>query len=65
MYDAGLSVNPLWLFLGASPDGKVYDPSDSISPFGLLEIKCPFTKRSSKMAEATSENSFYLEQRNV
>ena len=25
LYDAGLTVNPLWPYLGASPDGKVYD----------------------------------------
>ena len=36
VYDAGLSINPLWPYLGASPDGKVHDPSDSISLFGLL-----------------------------
>ena len=27
--------------MSASPDCKVYDPSDPISPYGLLEIKCP------------------------
>ncbi len=64
VYDAGLSVNPFWTYLGASPDGKVYDPSDSISPFGFLEIKCPFTKRNSKVTEAAADKSFFLEQRN-
>ena len=58
VYDAGLSVFPLWPFLGASLDGKVYDQPDSIPPFGLLEIKCPFTKRGGKMAEVTNDNGF-------
>ena len=40
--DCGLVVNPSHPYLGASPDGKVFDPS-STSPFGLLEIKCPYT----------------------
>ena len=32
-------------FLGASPDGVVYDPSNSLEPFGYLEIKCPYKSR--------------------
>ena len=42
VYDCGLVVKPSHPYLGASPDGKVFDPS-STSPFGLLEIKCPYT----------------------
>ena len=38
VYDCGLVVNPSHPYLGASPDGIVFDPS-STSPFGILEIK--------------------------
>ena len=41
IYKSGFVINPSVPFLGASPDYKVYDPSDPISPFGLLEVKCP------------------------
>ena len=40
VFDAGLVVNPSFPYLGASPDGKVYDPTEK-DPFGLLEIKKP------------------------
>ena len=31
-------INPTWpyLYLGASPDGGVYDPSDADKPFGIV-----------------------------
>ena len=41
IYKSGFVINPSIPFLGASPDYKVYDPSEPISPYGLLEIKCP------------------------
>ena len=44
VFDAGLSVHPSLPYLGASPDGKVFDPSAE-TPFGLLEIKCPLSKK--------------------
>lgn len=40
--NSGLVVNPSHPYLGATPDGKVFDPT-SASPFGLLETKYPFT----------------------
>lgn len=36
----GLVLHPQFKYLGASPDGQVFDPSVSCSN-GLLEIKCP------------------------
>lgn len=39
----GLVIHPDAPWLGASPDGLVYDPRESPS-FGLLEIKCPNVK---------------------
>ena len=57
VYDCGLVVNPSHPYLGASPDGKVFDPS-STSPFGLLEIKCPYTWRNNSMEEACQDPNF-------
>ena len=31
-------------FLGATPDGTVYDPSNLAHPFGFLEVKCPYSE---------------------
>lgn len=42
LYKSGLVVNPAFCWLGASPDGVVYDPSMEENPFGLFEAKCPF-----------------------
>ena len=39
-------------FLGASPDGAVYDPTDHQHPFGFLEVKCPYRAREVSPMEA-------------
>ena len=39
---SGFIVNTAHPFLGASPDGAVYDPSSTLQPYGFLEIKCPY-----------------------
>ena len=44
VFDAGLCVNPYLPYLGASPDGKISEPLADPC-YGLLEIKCPFSKR--------------------
>ena len=41
---SGFIVNTTHPFLGASPDGAVYDPSSTLLPYGFLEIKCPYTQ---------------------
>ena len=41
VFDCGLVINPVFLFLGASIDGKVVNCSVEHSE-GLLEIRCPF-----------------------
>ena len=38
----GFIINPLYPFLGASPDGAVYDPLSPDEPYGFLEIKSPY-----------------------
>ena len=45
-------------FLGASPDGAVYDPESQEQPFGFLEIKCPFSFRNKTPEEASSMADF-------
>ncbi|PFX28023.1 hypothetical protein AWC38_SpisGene7279 [Stylophora pistillata] len=62
VFDAGISVNPSLPYLGASPDGKIYDPLLD-NCYGLLEIKCPFAKRSDTLEQATSDPSLYLEKK--
>ncbi len=44
-------------FLGASPDAAVYDPSH-IEPFGLAEVKCPYSCRQITPVEACSRPNF-------
>ena len=60
VFDAGLSVHPSFPYLGASPDGKVFDPSTD-SKYGLLEIKCPFSKRGETLDQAAADPKFYLQ----
>lgn len=59
VYDAGLVINPSFPYLGASPDGKVYDPTEK-DPFGLMEIKNPYTWRNYTMEEACADSNFFL-----
>ena len=56
--DCGFIVSLSKGWLGASPDGQVYDPSSN-NPNGLLEIKCPYTKRALTPKEACEDPSFY------
>ena len=55
---SGFFVSPEHPFLGATPDGAVYDPSDIANPFGFLEIKCPYTARNILPSEACNDGSF-------
>ena len=34
---SGFIINPAYPFLGASPNGAVYDPSNSQQPFGFVD----------------------------
>ena len=63
MYKSGLVVNPAFCWLGASPDGIIYDPSMGENPFGIFEAKCPFCGASKQITEIIRENKqFYLKQ---
>ena len=35
---SGFLINPAYPFLGASPDGAVYDPSSAQQTFGFVEV---------------------------
>lgn len=39
-FPCGLVIHPDAPWLGASPDGIIFDPSEPC-PFGLIEMKCP------------------------
>lgn len=55
---SGVIINPSWCFLGASPDGAVYDPSNLQQPYGFLEVKCPYSFRNMTPAEACGNSTF-------
>lgn len=54
----GFLVSESHPFLGATPDGTVYDPSDLQHPFGFIEVKCPYTHRNHTPIEACSSPGF-------
>ena len=55
---SGFVVCEEYPFLGASPDCVVYDPSNP-NPFGLAEVKCPYSCRSLTPEESCSRPSFF------
>ena len=54
----GFHVSSSHPFLGASPDGGVYDPSCD-QPYGFVEVKCPYSHRNHTPAEACADNKFF------
>ena len=52
------------IWLAATPDGLVHDPSDSQHPTGLLEIKNPYAAKDKDFTEACRTSSFCLEKGN-
>ena len=57
----GFLVCPTHPFLGASPDGGVYDPSSTPYPYGFVEVKCRYSHRDDIPFEACSDPSFCCE----
>ena len=55
---AGIVVNLSCPHLAASPDRRVYDPSEN-NPLGLLEIKCPVKDSVSGLPYLTCVNGVY------
>ena len=54
----GFHISSTSPFLGASPDGAIYDPSTVAQPFGFLEIKCPYSARDLTPANACALTGF-------
>jgi hypothetical protein len=55
----GFFVSPKYPFLGATPDGAVYDPSSTHEPYGFLEVKCPYSQRDKTPREACSSSDYF------
>ena len=56
----GLVVNPMWPWLGASPDALMVDEKEE-SLYGAVEVKCPASKSGMNILNACSDKSFCLE----
>ena len=50
-------IHSTYNFLGASPDGVVYD-TDTPEPNGLCEMKCPYQFQDTTSMEAISQKEF-------
>lgn len=57
-FPVGFVINPGAPFLGCSPDGVVFDENEK--SFGLIEIKCPISKRNVSLDVACADKAFYL-----
>ena len=57
----GFHIDRTYNWIGASPDGLVYDPSSVNDPHGLLEIKCPASAESTSLEALCSKSNFYLQ----
>ena len=57
----GFLVCQEYPFLGASPDGGVYDLASDLHPFGFVEVKCPYSHHDNTPVEACSDPSFCCE----
>ena len=55
---SGFLISKQHPFLGASPDGAVYDPTNTQEPFGFLEVKCPFSNRNETPEQASTSPGF-------
>ena len=54
----GLFICEGYPFLGSTPDGTVYDPSNSFYPFGFLEVKSSHSHSDRSLAEACTIPGF-------
>ena len=55
----GFRISQSHPYLGASPDGAVYDQSNVGQPFGFLEVKCPYTARNTSPLDACTLPNFF------
>lgn len=63
VFKSGLVVSMASPFLAASPEGKIIDHGCS-QPFGLLEIKCPYSNFYVCPSAACLDESFFAENAN-
>lgn len=54
----GFVIHPTQGWLGASPDAVIMDPTVE-DKYGILEIKCPFSKREIHPIDACKDSQFY------
>ena len=63
--ETGLVLQPKLFWLAASPDGLVSDKSnEDVRQIGLIEIKCPKSKKNSKVNDMAHDQSFYVNYEN-
>ena len=55
--ESGIHISIDHPFLGATPDGCVYDPSAE-EPYGFLEVKCPYLQTDNMPIEACRDSKF-------
>ncbi len=55
----GFVIDYRHCWLGASPDRKVYDPSESF-PDGLVEVKCPFSVKDGWVKDLIDQNTGFV-----
>ena len=60
--ETGIVIRPLLHWLAASPNGLITDES-STPILGLIEIKCPFSKRNLHPQDMLKDKNFYVELR--
>ncbi|KAH9366937.1 hypothetical protein HPB48_015810 [Haemaphysalis longicornis] len=56
----GLMVRPSCPWLGETPDRVVYDPRED-PPFGLIKVKCPWSKRADPLSTALASEDFCMQ----
>ena len=56
--ETGIVVQPILFWLAASPDGLIVDANEELP--GLIEIKCPKTKRNLSPEELLDDEKFYV-----
>lgn len=54
---SGFVISENYPYLGASPDAVVHDPTEA-NPFGLAEVKCPYSHRSQTPLQAAESRDF-------
>ena len=55
---SGFITHTAHSFLGASPDGAVYNPSNQTQPFGFIEVNCPYSVKNISPTEACTTSGF-------